>query len=296
MEYRRRRRSIHAPRRKNTLLGAALCILLVSAAVIYLVGVSSAGTWLAENVVAPVFRTLGVGNSQSGKPSATDDGQSTSAAVSSELLELPQLACYALQMGVYATQENAEKQAIALQGVGAGGYILQDGDRYRVLAAAYTSDEDLQKVRQQLSTEGLDSASYVLSSIKSKLIVTGTEDQIATLERALKGLITLQGELSDLAIAFDRDQSSIAEGKGSITAAAQRVSGYLTEISAVSADQAILASLSDCCRDFLAQLSKADTMSEDDRAGFTAYLKYTCLLCAHAYCSFCTAVSALGSA
>lgn len=296
MEYRRRRRSMHTPRRANTLAGAAICILLVTAAVVYLVGISSAGTWLAEHVVAPVFQTLGVGGGADSPPASTDGGQSAAAVVSSELLELPQLTCYALQMGVYSTESNAEKQAVALQEVGAGGYILQDGERYRVLAAAYASEEDLQKVRQQLSAEGLDSAAYPFSSLQSKLVVTGTEAQVDTLERALGGLLELQRELCELAIAFDRDQQPIEAGKSSIAAFSQKVEGYLTDIAAVSTDQAVLASLADCCRNILAQFEKATAMPVDDRAAFTAYLKYTCILCADAYCGFCTSVSALGNA
>ena len=50
------------PYRRGTLAGAALCILFVSATVIYLVGFSGAGSWVAEHVVAPVFAALGTGD------------------------------------------------------------------------------------------------------------------------------------------------------------------------------------------------------------------------------------------
>ena len=67
MEYRRRRRRPYGARRqRGTLLGAVLCVLLVSAAVVYLVGLSDAGSWIAAHVVAPVFRTLGVGGGGDG--------------------------------------------------------------------------------------------------------------------------------------------------------------------------------------------------------------------------------------
>ena len=56
----------------------------------------------------------------------------------------------------------------------------------------------------------------------------------------------------------------------------------------------MLACLSDCCRSILAQFEKADALPEDDRAAFTAYLKYTCIHCAEAYCDFCDTVAALG--
>ena len=200
MEYRRRRRRPYGARRqRGTLLGAVLCVLLVSAAVVYLVGLSDAGSWIAAHVVAPVFRTLGVGGGGDGGEDADAAAQSAS-----RLLELPQLRCYALQMGVYASETNAENQSVALQAAGAGGYILQEGDRYRVLAAAYTSEEDLQTVRAQLEQEGLESASHVIESLPCRLVVTGTDAQAQALTDVLDGLIALSDQLSELAVAFDR--------------------------------------------------------------------------------------------
>ena len=291
MEYRRRRRRPNAGRQRNTLLGAAICILLVSAAVVYLVGISDAGAWLAEHVVAPVFRTLGVGGTAE---EGTDAQESAAGQTGARLLELPELRCYALQMGVYASETNAEKQAVELQSVGAGGYILQEEDRYRVLAAAYATEDDLQQVRSQLSDEGLDSAGHVIASLPCRLVVTGTESQVETLSAVLDGLVGLQGQLTELAIEFDREQLAVEAGKSSLAALVRTVEGYLADVAAVSTEQPVLACLSDCCRSILAQFEKADALPEDDRAAFTAYLKYTCIHCAEAYCDFCDTVAALG--
>lgn len=290
MEYRRRRRRPYGARRqRGTLLGAVLCVLLVSAAVVYLVGLSDAGSWIAAHVVAPVFRTLGVGGGGDGGEDADAAAQSAS-----RLLELPQLRCYALQMGVYASETNAENQSVALQAAGAGGYILQEGDRYRVLAAAYTSEEDLQTVRAQLEQEGLESASHVIESLPCRLVVTGTDAQAQALTDVLDGLIALADQLSELAVAFDREQRTIESARSSLAAMARTVEEYLVDVAALTAGQPVLASLSDCCRSILAQFEKADALPQDDRAAFTAYLKYTCIQCAAAYCAFCEAVAALG--
>ncbi len=295
MEYRQRRRTMQTPYRRGTLPGAALCILLVSAAVIYLVGFSNAGTWVAEHLVAPVFSTLGVGDGVLDGGRAEQPDQGTAAAATSKLLELPALSCHALQMGVYSTQDNAENQSAALQALGAAGYIMKEEDRYRVLAAAYTSDSDLQQVRDRLQTEGLDSAAYTMSSQTSKLIVSGTETQVAALQNILSGLIEMQKELCTYVIDFDREQYSVSEGKASIASLNSKAESYLAQIAAASSDQAVLVSLTDCCRAIQAQLAKAQALSEEDRAAFTAYLKYTCLLMADAYCGFCSEISGLSS-
>jgi hypothetical protein len=48
-----------------------------------------------------------------------------------------------------SSKTNADTQATALQQRGAGGYVMEDGGRYRVLAAAYTAEESLKQVREQ---------------------------------------------------------------------------------------------------------------------------------------------------
>lgn len=286
---------MQAPCRRGTLPGAALCILLVSAAVIYLVGFSGAGTWVAEHLIAPVFSTLGVGDGALAGERAEQAGQGIAAGTTSKLLELPALSCHALQMGVYSAQDNAEKQSAALQALGAAGYIMKDENRYRVLAAAYASDSDLQKVRGRLQTEGLDSASYTMSSQTSKLIVSGTDAQITALQSVLLGLVEMQEELCAYVIDFDREQYSVLEGKACLASLNSKTESYLTQIAAASSDQAVLMPLTDCCRVIQSQLAKAEALSDEDRAAFTAYLKYTCLLMADAYCGFCSELSGLSS-
>lgn len=283
------------PYRRGTLAGAALCILFVSAAVIYLVGFSGAGSWVAEHVVAPVFAALGTGDGTLEQERSEPSGQSVTAAAS-RLLELPALSCHALQMGVYSTEDNAKNQSSALQALGAAGYIIEEEGRYRVLAAAYTSASDLQQVRDRLQAEGLDSAAYLLTSQTSKLIITGTEVQVASLENVLSGLIEMQEELCAYVIEFDRDQHSVAEGRARVATLCNAAERYLTQVASASSDQAVLASLVKCCRSIHSQLTKAEAMSDEDRAAFTAYLKYTCLLLADAYCGFCSEVSALSPA
>ena len=92
MEYRRRRRRVRSTRRNPPLAGSLFCAALLVASIVYLIGVSSAGTWVAQNVVAPVFQTLGVVRADAQEteaPSvATAAGQETNATVT-KTLKLP---------------------------------------------------------------------------------------------------------------------------------------------------------------------------------------------------------------
>ena len=76
---------------------------------------------------------------------------STAPSSRSEDIALPALTCYTLQMGVFSSAENAQKQSDTLKSQGAGGYVLQDGDRYRVLAAGYALELSLIHILQRLA-------------------------------------------------------------------------------------------------------------------------------------------------
>ena len=73
MEFRRKRRKRRYAAPEGTGAGKAIVALIVIAAVVYLVSASAAGTWVAQNVVAPVFTW--VDSQLKGAPAAaTPDG------------------------------------------------------------------------------------------------------------------------------------------------------------------------------------------------------------------------------
>lgn len=179
MEYRRKRRASSrrkasgraAARRSGSTssdAGRAIVSLLMVGAIVYLVSASAAGTWIAENVMAPMIsafsgKTNGDSDgSQSVSGTPTPDGSlstavdlsagASSGATVSAQVSLPALDCFMLQMGVYTSKSNAEAQAEALQAQGAGGYILEDAStgeiRYRVMASGYDSAESAKALRR----------------------------------------------------------------------------------------------------------------------------------------------------
>ena len=146
MEYRRKRRASSrrkasgraAARRSSSTssdAGRAIVSLLMVGAIVYLVSASAAGTWIAENVMAPMIsafsgKTNGDSDgSQSVSGTPTPDGSlstavdlsagASSGATVSAQVSLPALDCFMLQMGVYTSKSNAEAQAEALQAQGA---------------------------------------------------------------------------------------------------------------------------------------------------------------------------------
>lgn len=219
MEYRRKRRASSrrkasgraAARRSGSTssdAGRAIVSLLMVGAIVYLVSASAAGTWIAENVMAPMIsafsgKTNGDSDgSQSVSGTPTPDGSlstavdlsagASSGATVSAQVSLPALDCFMLQMGVYTSKSNAEAQAEALQAQGAGGYILEDAStgeiRYRVMASGYDSAESAKSVKTRLIGEGIDCTVYELSTAAATFRVTASEDRIPQIESGFAAL------------------------------------------------------------------------------------------------------------
>lgn len=288
MEYRRRRRRVRSTRRNPPLAGSLFCAALLVASIVYLIGVSSAGTWVAQNVVAPVFQTLGVVRADAQEteaPSvATAAGQQTSATVT-KTLKLPKMAYYALQMGVYSSLDNASKQAASLQTLGAGGYIYADGDKYRVFAACYQNRESIKEVRARLSEEGMESASYAMEQAASEWVVTATEPQIAALAALLDQLSEIGERLYAAVYAFDKEGKAVAEGKAEIGEITDKLGAARDSLAVFSVTETgASGSLLACAGTILTELRKLTEFAGEDRIAFSAALKYAHIAAVDAVC------------
>ena len=132
-------------------------------ALAYLGAATKAGTFLAEKVVRPVFEQLGVFAGDRAAPEASSSPEGTVSYTA------PAMDFYFLQVGVYASQENAETEAKSIQSQGGAGYVYQDKEDFRVILSAYTSQDDAETVQQRIygigdisaRTEHLGSAVFI---------------------------------------------------------------------------------------------------------------------------------------
>ncbi len=304
MEFRRRRRRRRYAAPEGGGAGKAILALIVIAAVVYLVSASAAGTWVAQNVVAPVFAW--VDGQLKGSPATVTPGANAELPEQTEPIneasgetvtadvELPAMECFALQMGVYSTQANADAEAELLQKRGAGGYVMEDEGKYRVLAAAYTKRESLDQVRTQLTADGLDSALYTFLAPMSTLRVTATEAQLARIKDGFAALNSLQTEMAEASLAFDKEQQKPEDGKN-------KAAALLTELKAAkdvflkgeTGSNPVLLAMEECFskyEDAFTELSNYETESFVD---FSSKMKYTHLYIAHAYATLAQQVSAM---
>jgi len=121
------------------------------------------------------------------------------------LLTLPGGRWYALEVGAFDDLSAARQAAESFRARGAGGYVLTDS-RYQVLAAAYASRADAQKVQQQLrENHGVDTVQAEIAWPEIQLRVRGREAQLNAMEDACAGLAQLPNQLAALSAGLDQD-------------------------------------------------------------------------------------------
>lgn len=291
MEYTRRNKKRKRRRKERGEAGRALAALLMIAAIIYLVGASATGNWAAENLIAPAMeaiQSLFNRDSNTEKDPQTEDlavsltqGQS---AITVELT-LPAVYCCALQMGVYSDVANAEKQATSLQSAGAGGYILEDNGRYRVLAAGYATQAEAVEVKERLQGEGMDCTIYTLQADSATYRVSVESAQLAGVEAGFNAIYVAQQALTQAAIVFDRDGQTVEDGKAVSTQILAELNEGFSLLTAYSGSNAMLNALLRCyvnCADALSILTNSNSST---MAAFSASLKHTQLYVTDQYAS-----------
>ena len=300
MEFRRRTRRRRSASGDGGGTAKAIIVLLVVAAVVYLISASAAGTWIAQQVLAPAFTAFddflqGAAAAKTPEAANTASPQASSIVSADTVtgeIQLPAMECFALQMGVYSNEANADAQATALQHRGAGGYVMEDGGRYRVLAAAYSAEESLKQVREQLTAEGLESAVYVFPAPDSTLRVTASQAQLDGIAAGFSALDALQRDMASASLTFDQQQQSVQTGRDTAAALLTRLRDASTAfLAAASADNAVLQATKDCFDAYDEALSVLAEYKTESFVDFSSKMKYTHICMAHAYARLAQQVS-----
>lgn len=319
MEYRRRRARRGIAVRRRTARGEgsgasrAVLVLILTAAVVYIICASAAGTWLAEEVIAPAFSAIddvlewkpqsGAPNGSEPQSNAAQGGalqidtqggalqpttsggtvneqpsQETSALSGGKLtsrLSLPALNSYMLQMGVYSQRANADAQAEQLRARGAGGYVIEDGGRYRVIASAYADRTSLDSVREQLKTEDIETAIYEVAVGGAAFNVTAEQSKLDAIEQGFSALSELREELYSLALEYDRQKLTPAAGRARAAEIYSKLDAAHETLLAQSASGDVIDAVSQCYIDTLSSLNGLSGYETESYVDFSSKIKYT---------------------
>lgn len=313
MEYRQRRKSrSHQGRARSRSkrtggAGSFIVSLILIAGLVYVAVTSSIGEWVAREVMAPLFTA--VSNIGSLNRAATDADTNVSTdndsidlssgktvSTKSANAQFAALNCYMLQMGVFSSSDNAQKEADRLRSLGAAGYIVTDDSsgetRYRVMASGYADEQSAKSVKERLYSEGIDTAVYLISSPEASFKITADDDSIDNACAAFSSFYNAVDGLSSAAIRFDKESMSISGGKQLCTDILNSLDEKLSTLSTYSNEGSMLGEILSAYSDCKAQLSNLCETEYESTVDFSAALKYTHLYVASRYATMVRRLSA----
>ena len=190
--------------------GSVVFILLCCALAVFLLSTSYWGDKLVDQYVTPVFARI-MGKSTTPEPSerpvmahSLEALPSVSPAMDKIVFELPETSWYLLQMGAYADPEEAHAKALAIQSMGAAGYIYEDEQGFsRVFAAAYPDQESLLLVQQQVRQSGFENTAYSIHPDGVQVTLSGQSADAQRLKSAMETIRNVPGQLTDFALRYD---------------------------------------------------------------------------------------------
>ena len=190
---------------------SVLFILLSCLLTVFLLSTSYLGNKLVDRFITPTFAKI-MGKTMTPEPTAAavmapvQESPVEASDVEKIVFELPETSWYLLQMGAYADPEEAHAQALALQRMGAGGYIYEDEQGFsRVFAAAYRDQESLLQVQQQVRSSGYDNTAYSIHPDGVEVVLSGQGADAQQLKAAMETIQGVPGSLTDFSLKYDKN-------------------------------------------------------------------------------------------
>ncbi len=152
-------------------------------------------------------------------PSPTPVSAAFDRTVETREVALAEETWYAIQTGVFSTQEAAREKADAYTDRGAPGVVVQEGEKWRVFIACYGKEEEASAVRTRLGeTQRVDTYLYAWTCPELRLRLTGMAGQLDAVEAGFTLLSSTAAALRDTAISLDAAQLTSAEAAAAVSA------------------------------------------------------------------------------
>ena len=190
-------------------------LLLCCALTVFLLSTSYLGDKLVDQYITPTFAKI-LGKTISPEPSqvpamaqTSEQKQVDPPVLEKVEFELPETSWYLLQMGAYADPEEAHAQALTIQSMGAGGYVYVDEQGFsRVFAAAYSDQESLLQVQQQVRNSGYENTAYSIHPDGILVTLSGESADAQRVRAAMESVQNVPQMLTDFALKYDANDLS----------------------------------------------------------------------------------------
>ena len=154
-----------------------------------------------------------------GGPTATPLTSAYDQTVESREVTLAEECWYAIQTGVFSTEEAACQKADAYAERGAPGTVIREGEKWRVFIACYGTEPEAASVRTRLEErQKVDTYLYAWKCPELRLRLTGKAGQLDAVEAGFTLLMSTASALRDTATELDAAQLTTQEAAAAVTA------------------------------------------------------------------------------
>jgi len=197
--------------------GRAFSIFVLLISIAFVVVSLTAGEWLNSNVVTPVITFFKGENASTPPPENTGSNNllpsapTVSGERQSENIRVDARTYYLLQGGIFSDLTNAAEASAEIKKLGGGGYVIDEGDKKRVILSAYLSEADAKAVRDRLKTDS-DMETYVYANNLPEFSVSvgATSEQISIIKDAFALPVYTIDSLIKITEAYDRGSDESA--------------------------------------------------------------------------------------
>lgn len=308
------------PPRKKKKAGTLILVAIILGIAVYLVTAGAAGSWLADNIINPIFNN---GNANAAAPTPTEsispdvspdnspnvspdnspDNSPSATAVSAnnapsdtpentgrveDEITAQEITLFTLQSGAFSDKSNADTAASAIKAQGGAGYIAYDSNLYKVLIAGYLTETDANNVIASLKTQGVDATVFQLKSGTITFKIGAEQVQIDAIKECADEVPDAVNTLQQIIFNADKGQNVDSD----IASLKEKVSGAADDLnSAISSDEPAVKSFMDYMDKFNATVSGLPSSSAADAAAFSSSLKYALIQIVTDYSSFLSSLS-----
>jgi uncharacterized protein YaaQ len=283
------------PKKRKGKFTNLLIVIVILGIAAYFIGAGAAGSWLADNVINPIFNS-GSANAATAASSAvktTQPGISSSPTNSvspgtsgtrvEEEITAEEISLYALQTGAYSDKANGETAAGNIKSLGGAGYVAYDGGLYKVLVAGYTDESDANDVKTSLKSQGVDATLFNLKSGSLTFKIGAEKEQIDAIKECFDAVPDTVETLQEIIFNADKGQNVDAD----ITSLKEKVSKASDDFSsAVSTDETAVQSIRDYMNTFCETVNGLPSSTSITSMEFSSGLKYALIQIVVDYSAF----------
>ncbi len=247
-------------RKKKNLKSSFLAISVVVFGLLIYLGIS---TGFVDSVIQKVLAPFSQDVLNTGSQNDQEDKKEYG-------IEIGGFDSYAMQVGAFSDQSNAQALSDDIITQGGAGYLIYD-EMYRVMAFSYDSEDEANQVKTQLKeTSGVEASVYTISVPKVDLKILSSEDNYEKINNAFNSFVEVKNQLHQIIVAFDK-------GESDYNTVVEQVSSLRETLGASQKDIETIASEDDKLMGFNDILNKAlegfDNLSESDETIYSAKLK-----------------------